>query len=305
METTINLEERIGNHIYNGDFMGGIESPSKRNFLKKLGVGLVSLVGYATLCSSEANAQGLPPGIANCRDRAIRILYRDQVGEDRGRSSYGSINNRLNGVIGGFFDSVLVEDKSKRIEPALYLLREQINHKYRSGLGITVRLPEVRDVPQMLNFDRGIKNFYISYIYQWAGRYIPHEKSIGSEQTKRATESNFVHSIAYAAYSDTETAEQKAKEYLESDMEGKTRVVMDIKKQFEEMSNGDKESRDPRDPYNRKLAASWSSFRLERSIFFEQNGTDSDRNLSINRHIEIPLREAVGFRIRGPPHYKL
>ncbi len=44
METTIKLEKRIGNHIYNGNFMEEIESPSKRRFLKGLlGAGVVAV----------------------------------------------------------------------------------------------------------------------------------------------------------------------------------------------------------------------------------------------------------------------
>ena len=201
----------------------------------------------------------------------------------------------LNGVINGYFDSVLVDDWTKRIEPALYLLREQINRKYN---GIVVELPEVRDVPQMLHFDRGIINFYLSYVYEWGNPYLPHEKSIGSEQTKRATESNFVHSIAYAAYDDEETARDKAKEYLTSDMDGKTRVVMDMKRRFQRMGNGDRDSREPRNPYNRKLAASWSSFALSNSYV---SGDMVETAKLINTHIEIPLRPEFG--VRGPPYY--
>ena len=261
--------------MHNGNTMEETESPSRRdfsrrNFLGKLvRTGLAVLAAYTILGSSEANAEDLPPGIANCRDRTIRILYSDQIGEDSGRSTFRHLENRLNGIVGGgFFDSLVVQRKSKRIEPALYLLREQINYKYRSGRGISVILPEVRDVPQMLNFDRGIKQFYISYVYRWADPYIIHEKSIGSEQTKRATESNFVHSIAYAAYDDEETAKAKAKEYLDSDMAGKTRVVLDMKEQFQRMGNGDRNSKEPRNPYNRKLAASWSSFFLDKEYLF-------------------------------------
>ncbi len=297
--------------MHNGNTMKEIESPSRRDFsrrkfLEKLvRTGLAVLAACTILGSSEANAEDLPPGIANCRDRTIRILYSDQIGEDSGRSTFLHLHNRLNGIVGGgFFDSLVVQHKSKRIEPALYLLREQINYKYSDNRITVVKLPEIKDVPQILEFDRGIKQFYISYVYRWADPYITHEKSIGSEQTKRATESHFVHSIAYAAYDDEETAKAKAKEYLDSDMDGKTRVVMDMKEQFQRMGNGDRNSEDPRNPYNRKLAASWASYFLERSIFLEQNRTDSDRNLSINKHIEIPLRETVGFKVGGPPHLK-
>ncbi len=44
METAIKLEKRIGNHIYNGNFMEEIESPSKRRFLKGLlGAGVIAV----------------------------------------------------------------------------------------------------------------------------------------------------------------------------------------------------------------------------------------------------------------------
>ena len=296
METEIKLEERIGSHLDSERIREEVESPSRRDFLKRLGIGLA---GYATFGGLDANAQSrydnieyleehLPPGILNCRDRAIRILYAQEVSglwDDFGRTGY-----RMASEINGYYDDVIVNPWSRKIEPAWYLLREQMD--YRAGFNTTFPDPP-NDVPQMLAFDEGIKNFYIAYVY-----------GNGNEQTKRTTEDKFVHSIAYAAYDDTETAEAKAEEYLESDMEGKTEVVMDIKRQFEDMRNGDRESIDPRDPYNRKLVASWSSLMLEQSYFFEQNRTDSERNLSINRHIEIPLREAVGFRIRGPPHYR-
>ncbi len=263
----------------------------RRLFLIGLGLGLA---GWAIFGGVEAKADGLPPGIANCRDEALKTLYRDQVG---GRSRFGSLNNRLNGILGGgYFDEVLVKSWTKKIEPALYLLREQINYRGSNQRGITVRLPEMRDVPQMLHFDRGIENFYLSYVYEWGSIWIPHEKSIGSEQTKRAPESHFVHSIAYASYDDEETAKAKAKEYLDSDMEGKTRVVLDMKRRFQEMGNGDKLSKDPRDPYNRKLVAAWASFMVTNHYNYKREDYPS-QNL-INYELEIPLRETTG-RIRA------
>ena len=136
------------------------------------------------------------------------------------QTNFYEINNRLNGERGGYTDNVRVKPWSKRIEPALYLLREQINYKNDpSGRRDVVRLQEVTDVPQMSAFDQGIRYFYIAYVY-----------GTGNEQTKRTTEDKFVHSIAYAAYDDTETAEAKAREYLESNLEGKTEVVMGMKK---------------------------------------------------------------------------
>ena len=69
------------------------------------------------------------------------------------------------------------------------------------------------------------------------------------------------------------------------------------------MGSGDKESVDSRDPYNRKLMASWASYWLVLNYSPRQSNQE-EKGLLINRNIEIPLREDVGFRIRGPPHYK-
>lgn len=250
----------------------------------------------------EYQKQHLPPAILNVRDRTIRVLYAQEVAGLW--DNLCCLHPRLNGRRDGYADNVLVEPWAKQIEPALYLLREQINYKYRSGRGITVSLPEVRDVPQLVEFDRGIRQFYISYVYEWGSPYIPHAKSVGSEATKRATERHFIQSLAYAAYAAEETARAKAQDYLASDMAGKTRVVLEMKELFQQMEKGDITSRDPRDPYNRKLVASWSSFWLEHSLWREQDRTNTERNLLINEHLEKPIREMVGFRVRGPPSYK-
>ncbi len=248
--------------------------------------------------------QHLPPGILNVRDRTIRLLYAQEVAGLW--DNLCCLHLRLNGRRGGeYADNVLVEPWSKRIEPALYLLREQINFKYRDPppTGNVVSLPEVRDVPQMVEFDRGIRQFYISYVYEWGSPYIPQAKSVGSEATQRATERHFIQSIAYAAYEEEETARAKAQDYLASDMAGKRRVVLEMKELFQQLGKGDITSQDPRDPYNRKLVASWSSFWLV--VNYSPGRNDNEEiALLINRHIEIPLRESVGFKVRGPPYYK-
>ena len=128
----------------------------------------------------------------------------------------------MNSEFNGYYDSVIVKPSSRRTEPALFLLREQVN--YKEG-GIFSNPPVPKDVPQMFAFDQGIRAFYIAYVY-----------GTGNEQTKRNAESHFLHSIAYAAYDDKETAERKAKEYLDAELEGKTAVVLDMKQRFEDMT---------------------------------------------------------------------
>ena len=231
-------------------------------------------------------AKHLPPGILHCRDRAIRTLYAQEV-EGLWSDFDGCIVYRMRSDYGGcFFDNVIVSLSSRKLEPALYLLREQSNRRRDSDL----EWPKVTDVPQMAAFDDGIRYFYLAYVY---GR--------GNEKTRRLAESNFLHSISYAAYDDRGTAERKAKEYLEAGLEGKKRVVMDMRARFEAMGNGDRNSRHPRDPYNRKLVASWSSFYLVR-YYDNLEKKKGERGNLIYDHLEIEFRPR--FRVRGPPHYK-
>lgn len=252
----------------------------------------------------EYLAKHLPPGILHVRDRAIRILYAQEVSglwDD-----FDCILYRLESDYGGcFFDSVIVERSSRNIEPALHLLKEQINFRNDSDF----ELHPDEGVHQMRAFDEGIRSFYGVFVYGWPtpqGRWHAwHRKGYkGHSAGHRFIEEKFIHSIAYAAYDDEATAERKAWEYLEANLDGKKRVVLDMKRRFQEMGNGDRDSTNPRDPYNRKLVANWASFWLERAIFFAQGREDSELNLMINEHIEIPLRAPTGVKVRGPPHYK-
>ena len=51
--------------------------------------------------------------------------------------------------------------------------------------------------------------------------------------------------------------------------------MLRIKARFEAMGEGDLESIDPRDSYNRKLVAQWSAFMLEQSYFFKNGRVDT------------------------------
>ena len=250
----------------------------------------------------EYLAKHLPPGILHCRDRAIRILYAQEVSglwDDFNRVDY-----RMLSEFNGYYDSVIVKPWSRNIEPSLYLLREQINFKYG---GITVILPKV-SVPQMRVFDEGIEAFYGVYVYRYP---TPQEKwhewhskgYEGHSAGQRFIEEKFIHSIAYAAYDDEATAERKAWEYLEANLDGRKRVVLDMKRRFQEMGNGDRDSANPRDPYNRKLVANWAHFFLFVSLDWERGGWDAELQM-LYEHISIPLMEAT-IRVSGPPHYML
>ena len=249
----------------------------------------------------EYLAKHLPPGILHCRDRAIRILYAQEVSglwDD-----FDCILYRLESEYGGcFFDRVIVKRSSRNIEPSLYLLREQINFNKDRGM----RMHPDEGVHQMRAFDEGIRSFYGVYLYRWPtpqGRWDAwHRKGYkGHSAGHRHIEEKFIHSIAYAAYDDKATAERKAWEYLEAEIDGKTRVVMEMKGRFQAMGNGDRNSTDPRDPYNRKLVANWASYLLLLSFYFEKRPHAELEMLAYQ--IEVPLREST-INLRGPPHYQ-
>ena len=246
----------------------------------------------------------LPPGILHVRDRAIRILYAQEVSglwDD-----FDCILYRLESDYGGcFFDSVIVERSSRNIEPSLYLLREQINFNKDRGM----RMHPDEGVHQMRAFDEGMWSFYGVYLYRYPtpqGRWQAwHRKGYkGHSAGHRFIEEKFIHSIAYAAYDDKATAERKAWEYLEAELDGKKRVILDMKGRFQAMGNGDRNSRNHRDPYNRKLVAHWASFWLEQSYWRELNKTNGPRGDLIYENIEMLFRNSGLHKVRGPPHYK-
>ena len=231
----------------------------------------------------------LPPGFLHCRDRAIRIIYAQEVAglwSDFGRVSY-----RMASRFDGYYDSVIVKSVSRRIEPAWYELREEMD--FRTGRGTTFSDPQ-DDVPQIRSFDEGINYHFIAYVTKK-----------GNEGTKRAAENHLVHSIAYAAYDDKDTAERKAKQYLGANLGGKEAVILEMRSIFENMAEGDRASTDPRDPFNRKLVAAWSAFWLAQSYWREQNNRDGDRDDLILAHLEQPLAAMhPSFQVRDRSYFR-
>ena len=109
----------------------------------------------AGICDNmEHLAKHPPPGILHCRDRTIRTLYAQEV--EGLWNNFGCIPFRTrNDCRGCFFNNVKVRRSSRKIEPAMYLLKEQINRREDSDPD----WPKVTDVPKMAAFDDGLRYF--------------------------------------------------------------------------------------------------------------------------------------------------
>lgn len=275
----------------------------------------------------EYLANRLPPGILHCRDRAIRILYAQEV---HGLwNDFDRIYYRTMGEYSGYYDSVIVQSSSGNIEPSLYVLGEEIN--YRRD-GTFAFIPEV-DIPQMRSFADGIKAYYGVYRYRWPtpqGKWRAwHRKGYkGHSAGHKYMEDKFIHSIAYAAfvtylpekrclkkvgntcleYEDPvkkAEAEDAAQQYMESDWAGKRDVLARMERAFQKMGNGNVNSTDPYDPYNRKLTAAWVAYYLSGLYWdlFERNpdsvASQDDKHLGqlVTDYIAVPLIDPVGYNI--------
>ena len=293
-----------------------LTSSSRRDFMKGLGAGLVGLSG---LLGSEAKAfiydnmeylaKHLPPGILHCRDRAIRILWAQEIAVLW--NDFPQINDRMEGRYDGFFDPVIVSRSSIHIEPAWYLLRERINAR-----NPRYNVSDLSSkVPQMKAFDDGIKQWFNAVWREHKHRIPDAEKRL-------------VHAIAYAAFAervpvtcikqvgdycmeksdplDLRTAEAGAKRYLESGPDEREAVLARMAERFREMGNGNRESTDPYDPYNRQLVAAYAAEALANLQSLEIYQNTLDRSLypdpkrlwkNVIDYINVPLIDVIGYNL--------
>ena len=310
METAIKLEERIGSHLDNGNIIGEIESPSRRKFLK--GLLAVGILGPAAL-SQDARAQRitvlydewykeLPPGIGQCRDRWVQLLYAFYQGNIRITNADLQLLGRATPREGR------VRNSSWFVEPAVYFPVE------RGDASHSLIPPDhIRDVmgktPQMAFFSRGIAQ-YISF---WDVKRRYWSSNGDSDITRRmrnpqkvnasseSVEENFVNSIFCSAYPDREDALQKAKTYLGSDIARRTQMADEIASRLNDMGASETTKEDNRydSPYNRNLCALWSSVWLANHYNYGHKG----ENINIAyRRIEGPIQRYMKG-LRGPPWY--
>ena len=284
--------------------------------------------------NKEHLAKHLPPAILHCRDRAIRLLYAQEV---HGLwNDFRRLYYRTKSEYDGYNDSVIVQYSSRNIEPSLYLLGEEIN--YRRD-GIFAYIPKV-DILHMRSFAEGLNSFYGVYGYRWPtpqGKWRAwHRKGYkGRAAGRKFMEDKFIRSISYAAFVTKRAtkrclkkvgstcleyedpikkaeAEAAAQQYMDSGWAGKRDVLARIEEAFQEMGNGNIKSTDPYDPYNRKLTAAWAAHFLIALYWkrFESNpnslDTRDDKHLGhlVTDYIAIPLIDPVGYNIlafKGQP----
>ena len=329
METINNLEKRIGNHLDNGNFVGEIKSPSKRNFLK--GLLSAAILGPAALKTQDARAQSvtytnrdwqkeLPPGIEQCRDLWVRRIYAFYQGNinitNAALQMFGSRTPREGAVL----------NSSWFVEPAVYFTAHRGNSSPEA-----IPPDHIRNVmgttPQMAFFSHGI----IQYISFWdvKRRYwssngrgnitlsMRHDPRYVDASFK-SVEENFVNSIFCCAYpggplldkwgdvADANKGEitralDKAAEFLAGSIEQRTKMADEVAAILHDMGKSEEPKADNEydSPYNRNLCALWSSVWLVNHYNYGHKG---DNIYVAYDHIEKPIRRYMKG-IRGSPYY--
>ncbi len=304
---------------------------SRRNFLKGLGIGsvllttapneLISVINNyfdTNLVKSgelEARSIEYPPGIANCRDPAVKMAYYYYV-------RFGKRNYANRFYTGFELAQSLLRDRNigdthyssfaairpdtPFIEPAYWFVCAKIN--IGPDWSIYPRLK--KENPALYWFNEGIAD----YFQQW----ILHK---GYTSLKKIIETDFLKSIFYAANYNTNEVGSLVKDYLNS-KENYTRELKEIfnkyKPNWDEMDNkmrnflinNSKKGKimnkvmnrllNEKD-YNKRLVAQWSGFIL--SVHYGRTN-EYNKDMTINKFIEKPLRK-IDPRIRGPPFFKL
>ena len=89
--------------------------------LAALGLGAPSAKAAGIYDNMEYLAKHAPPAIVHLRDRALRLLYAQEILDLW--DNFDCVSYRLESDYGGcFFDDVIVDSSSRNTEPALHLL---------------------------------------------------------------------------------------------------------------------------------------------------------------------------------------
>ena len=287
------LEQKVINSQFeeNGMFGFGKKDPSRREFLKGMGkTGIAAAASTVPFLSDKAHAfdeaSVFPPGIANCRDRMVRLIYGALSGHYNLGSNY-SLFERLTARIG--IKREQVDFNSFYLEPAIYFVREEMGGRMNGNDLVAWNKLKERN-PSLYFFQRGIGYYF--------DRWIHNDKRVSTKEI----EDNLTKSIFYAAYPNNETAESKSQEFINGNLVEKTQLSNFLMNEFSAMKGLDQKSKNPSNPYNRMLVASWASFLLANHYDVRVNNWDIGK--IINHNIEIPLRKFVP-KIRGPPYYHL
>lgn len=289
------IAEHFDEHM---DARGGVEDPSRREFLKKsMAVGAAAMApGLLVPQTAKAYSDKLPPGFQPhlLNDSGLRgimawmMRLTNHPNNDVGKLTVRNILTRKGWYSG--HDSINVETPTT--QPAYWFAIAYFNHVYngdiRQGFIFNNDLPvpferlKGQNLP-LYYFGEGI----YSYFATWVSSNVIRSNS-------RNVEENLLKSIFTAAGKN----EREVDEYLKygEDLNLKTRKLQDVMRNLE------------RRPYNNQLVAAWSSFLLTvnyRNVERNNNSEISGSYAQImNQNIEVPIRKYVP-RIRGPPNYNI
>jgi len=298
----------------------------RRNFLQlalKAGGG----IAVAGLLPTDAMAfEDLPPGIQNCRDKGVGVLY-NSVGGIFAANFWGADVLAKGGRDGSM---QIFDPNSYKIEPALYFTSYKVGNPHSRQIQphMTFIGENLKDINLALHyFDIGT--------YHYFKRYVVRKNNRGGSKEK--IEEYYLMSIFHAAYGIPNSKEVKAKiaaidkklkevfpsethalkrerkkllsngqkvgakvaQYLSADLSGRERLLIEARDLLLALKSN-KEDREPNDGYNRQLVAQWSGFML--AVHFDNIDKKSGNGEMINGLIEKPLRNYVG-KVRGPPYY--
>ena len=279
---------------------------SRRNFLKKLGLGLAataaapaiipSLTKDAEAYYSVYNYKNLPPGIKKCRDKEIinaYVMYRASEG----------LNNTVfyKGVdVVRIFCGIMrisntqyfpiefgeVRRSTPFIEPAYWYLCAWADMPH---FPIMDELEKKN--PILTQFMNGIYNYFREWVYYNKGYY------------DLKTEDHLLMTIFGAA---GYNKEKKLDEYYKANFNGKKEIIIETADVFKNMHINPKPDK-INDNYDKALTAQWASYWLTRH-YNRTYGYNGKMTVLIWSELEQDgFRKMnngkIDLRIRGPPNY--
>ena len=280
--------------------------PSKRKFLKSIGLGAVLLTtapniiidlinkiyGKQILPESEAyadyNYNNIPPGIETCRDKHIKqayVLARNPTSYYKGveqiRIFEGIMKISNSMYLPNSFG--IINDNTPYIEPAYWFLcamRDDFPNRIYNKLEKKNKILE--------EFATGIGNYFAEWVYPNKGYY------------GMKTEEHLLKSIFAAAGYDME---KKTQEYLNSNFQEKKNIIKNTAKIFQNMNINPKNNQ-INDNYDKALTAQWASLWLY-GHYYRLEGKSKKTILIYNLEQKFKSigKQKIDLRIRGPPKY--
>ena len=318
---------------------------SRRTFLKRAALGLIASsipdhslsasVAPASCFDRDLQSARLPPGIFYCRDRALMLLYSQQIAGFCNR--WGNVGYRMRSEFNGYFDDVIVKPWSRNIEPAFHVMSELMtlksnySHINNSRSNSDLDYTRGSDSIQMREFEKGLhafflvrykaKEYYDSHYGPWGllgseTRYERASDHVEASLVRSILHAAFVEEIPvrctkrvgdncleYSAPLDSEMSETEARRYLQSGAPERENILKRAGERLVGMEGGDRESRDPYDPYNRQLVAAWSAYFLKRHyVWLSTSGPKRGNGIdglwpAIVDYLSVPLIDVVGYNI--------